>query len=79
MIMSIVPLVVVCGECGRKLYEGEDIISVDTLIRKLKGRCPNCGKELRLRAENIKVEGLPRRRTHKHGSHSTPKTKNSAI
>ncbi len=56
------PLIVVCGKCGRKLYEGKNPISVNELIRRLKGRCPNCGKELKLRPEKVVVEALPRRR-----------------
>jgi len=47
---------IVCQECGHSLYEGEDMIHLFRLRRKIDNRCPGCGRKLSIRPLGIKVE-----------------------
>ena len=47
---------IVCHECGHSLYEGEDMIHLFRLRRKIDNKCPCCGKKLSIHPLSIKIE-----------------------
>jgi len=47
---------IVCHKCGHSLYEGEDMIHLFRLRRRINNRCPGCGRKLSIRPLSVKVE-----------------------
>ena len=50
-----VPLLVICHECGAILYEGEELKPPYEIIESYDGKCPNCGKKLSYMPKNAEV------------------------
>jgi hypothetical protein len=50
------PQRIICSKCGDVLYEGDLLKSVQDVIKKFEGRCPNCGKELDFEVDKIFIK-----------------------
>ncbi len=44
---------IVCHGCGNVLYDGNDMIPLYRLRRKIDGRCPSCKRKLAVRPLSI--------------------------
>ncbi len=49
------PQRIICGDCGKVLYEGNDLKLPEELIQQLKGVCPECGKKLSFDPTKINI------------------------
>jgi hypothetical protein len=64
---------VACHECGEVLYEGIDLIPLETLTSKYKGNCPACNSQLSITPKTIE------RITVSNKSYSPRNWKNTGI
>lgn len=48
-------LVVVCGHCGYVLYEGNELKTLNEILREYAGVCPNCKKSLKPVTQSVKI------------------------
>ncbi|MCS7135829.1 MAG: hypothetical protein RMJ14_04230 [Nitrososphaerota archaeon] len=48
-------LTVVCGHCGYVLYEGNELKTLNEVVREYANICPKCGKTLKPCVQNIKI------------------------
>jgi ribosomal protein S27E len=49
------PQRIVCETCGKVLYYGFELKSLEEIIRSLDGKCPDCGKKLVFDLSKIKI------------------------
>jgi hypothetical protein len=49
------PQRILCESCGKVLYYGFELKSLEEIIRSLDGKCPDCGKTLVLDLSKIKI------------------------
>ncbi len=49
------PQTIICEGCGHLLYKGVELKPPDEIIQRNGGVCPNCGKKLVFKIENVEV------------------------
>ena len=49
------PQQVICEGCGKVLYFGFELKSLEEIIRGLDGKCPGCGKKLTFDLSKVKI------------------------
>lgn len=52
------PQRIICGGCGKVLYEGNDLKLPEELIQQFKGVCPGCGKKLSFDPAKVDIRVL---------------------
>jgi len=55
------PLIIKCHSCGFILYQGNELKSIDLVLREWGYRCPVCMSPLSRTPLRTKVEAIPRR------------------
>jgi len=55
------PLIIKCHSCGFILYQGNELKSIDLVLREWSYRCPVCMSPLSRTPLRTKVEAIPRR------------------
>lgn len=48
-------LTIVCGHCGYVLYEGNELKTLNEVVREYANTCPNCGKTLKPSVQKISI------------------------
>lgn len=48
-------LIIVCGHCGYVLYEGNELKTLNEVVREYANVCPNCGKTLKPSVQKINI------------------------
>lgn len=75
------PQKIKCGKCNKILYEGDILKSPGDIAKRHDGKCPECGKELRLDTKSIDIYPAGNaKETQKPPTHTkkTTKTKKRA-
>lgn len=52
---DLLPEIITCRGCGNILYEDNDLVPPDEIIRKHNGVCPKCGRKLEFSADQIEI------------------------
>ena len=52
------PQSVICSKCSKVLYQGQELIPIDKIIKSYNGKCPNCGKSKK-EIEDALKHGVP--------------------
>ena len=45
----------ICEGCGKVLYFGLELRSLEEIVRSFNGRCPECGKKLVVDLSKVKI------------------------